>query len=332
MFAHSVFAQEFNAGFVQGLWFSQEEIFVDTPVRVYVAIRNNTDADLTGTVEFFDNDKRIAQNKVSALNGRIIESWADWEPTYGTHTLSATLSRIELHRVGSSTKAIEVKSALAEKTIFVDYDTDKDGVGNEDDIDDDGDGISDVVEEKNGTDPLEYDEPANTEPETQKDTAQQEADTDTNTEDTTQVSNNPEGLEQYLAPSIAQEALGSFTQFVNTTKQNLDNYREKRDQARTDANKPEEIVVNEDGFGEITRTQKDEKEIQKPELPKVQEGGFFDASIGILGTIINIVYATILGALSFFLGHPMLVQLLILFAILFALYKLAHKFGQRKNR
>ena len=154
-----VYAQEFNAGFVQGLWYDTETIFADKPVRIYIAIRNNTGADLTGTVEFFDNDKRIERNNVSALNGRIIESWADWTPSFGTHTLSATLSRIELHVVGSSTQAVEVVSALAEDTFFVDFDTDGDGIGNEDDKDDDGDGKSDKEEIEAGTDPLVYDAP-----------------------------------------------------------------------------------------------------------------------------------------------------------------------------
>lgn len=326
----TIYAQEFNAGFVQGLWFSEEKIFAEKPVRVYVAIRNNTDADLTGTVEFFDNEQRIERNNVNALNGRIIESWADWTPTFGSHTLSATLSRIELHTVGSSTQAVEVKSALAEEIIFVDYDTDGDGVGNQDDIDDDGDGISDTAEENNGTDPLTYDEPATEEAETEG-TVEQSDDINTPSENNT-TNNGPEGLEQYLAPSIAEQTLGSFTEFLNTTKQNLDAYRETRGATNNEEDGPAEIEVNEDGFGEISRTQKDEKETKKPEVPDIKKGGFVDATITILGTIFTVVYTVLLSALSFFLGHPVFVQLTILFFILFIMYKLAHKFGQRRNQ
>ena len=129
--ASTALAQEFNAGFVQGLWYQDKVMFVDTPTRIYVAVRNNTGADLTGTVEFFDNDNKIERNNISALDGRIIESWADWTPTYGEHTITATISRIELHQVGSSTQAVEIVSASASDTFFVDYDTDNDGVGNQ---------------------------------------------------------------------------------------------------------------------------------------------------------------------------------------------------------
>jgi hypothetical protein len=154
------YAQEFNAGIVQGLWYSQDTVFAGDTVRIYVAIRNNTGSDLSGTVEFFDGDKRLERKNVQALDGRIIESWADWTPTYGTHTLSANLARTELHKVGSSTQAVEVTSALAEDVLFVDYDTDKDTIGNEDDADDDGDKISDAQEKQNGTDPLVANTPA----------------------------------------------------------------------------------------------------------------------------------------------------------------------------
>lgn len=317
-----MYAQEFNAGFVQGLWYS-DKVFAEKTVRVYVAIRNNTGSDLTGTVEFFDNDKRIERNNVSALDGRIIESWADWKPSYGEHTLSATLSRIELHQVGSSTKAVEVTAALAEDIIFVDFDTDGDGIGNKDDIDDDGDGISDEVEEKNGTNPLQFDEP-------EEDTDETEDENDSETEQQNNNTEGAQGLEQYLAPSRAQETIETFTRTINTTKRNLDSYIQKRSEAIERENNPEAIVVDEDGFGEITRTTAEEKknEIQTPEI---QKGGFVDTALNSIGTIGTAVYTVLLAATSFILGHPILVQLGILIAILFGLYKLARKFGSRPS-
>ena len=147
-------AQEFNAGIVKGLWYDQELFFADEPIRMYVAVRNNTGADLKGAVEFFVNGERIERNFIDALNGRIVESWADWTPKYGTSTVSASLSRTEITSTASGTKSVTLRSTIAEDMIFVDLDTDKDDIGNAEDTDDDGDGESDTEELEKGTDPL----------------------------------------------------------------------------------------------------------------------------------------------------------------------------------
>jgi len=319
-----VHAQEFNAGFVHGLWYSQEVVFAENPVRIYVAIRNNTGSDMTGTVEFFDNDNRIERVNVSALDGRIIETWADWTPTYGSHAISATLSRTELHHVGSSTKTIGVTASLAEDLLFVDYDTDRDGVGNKDDIDDDGDGISDTAEEKNGTNPLEYDEPA---PDPEVSTEEPQVNSSAGSNQAS--SSNSQGLEQYLTPSRADTMLSGVTQFVHDSKEKLDAYRTKRGvQNGTIEPIVEEIEVNEDGFGEITRTQespeaeKVAKNIEKPE-------GFFGDILSFFGAIFGGIYTSALAVVSFYLGHPIFVQLSLLILILLALYKIAQKLGSR---
>ncbi len=319
------FAQEFNAGLINGLWYSQEKIFTNEPVRIYVAIRNNTGEDLTGRVEFYDNNKVIGRAEVSALDGRIVESWTDWIPDHGEHTLSASLSRTELSKVGSSTKAVEVTSALAEDIIFVDYDTDKDGVGNVDDIDDDGDGISDTVEEENNTNPLVFNE--------KQDNINQ-ANTDVTDDggiaDATRTKEN-RGFEQYLTPSPAYTALSNFTDILNTTKQNIDTYREVRQEAETEKTTPPEIFVNEDGFGQITRTTNNGIAIETPDMPEIKEGSFLNSIILVSKNIWSALCTATLASVSFYLGHAIFVQLTILFGILFALYKLARKFGKRPS-
>lgn len=321
-------AQEFNAGFVQGLWYSQETFFADDSVRIYVAIRNNTGSDLTGTVEFFDNDTRIGRSTVSALDGRIIESWVDWKPSYGEHTISASISKIELHTVGEKTEAVTVRSALAEDIRFVDRDTDKDGVGDKDDIDDDGDGISDAVEQRNGTDPLTFDEPPAAPEETQssaRETSGASAGTGTST---------AQGLEQYLTPSRADTMLGSITQYTQTLKQDLDAYRASRNTVQngeTTADTVPLIEVDKDGFGEITRTNSEAvdttptKDTAKPEKPQ----GFMGDMITFIGNILNGLYTGALGILSWTLAYPILIQLLLLLGILYGMYKIAKKLGGR---
>lgn len=314
-----VFAQEFNAGFVQGLWYGNKDVFAERPVRIYVAIRNNTGSDLTGTVEFFDNGKRIERVTVSALNNRIIESWADWKPSYGEHTITATLSRTEISSSAEGAQAISVAEASATDTLFIDYDTDADGIGDTEDIDDDADGISDAVEEKNGTNPLVFDEPKK----------QDFTETVPTTAEVSTTSSTFAGIEQFLTPSRADTMLSNVTQFTQQVKSDLDAYRTRREIAH--ANEPEElpqIAVNESGFGEITRstdTQKNESPISTTKKPT----GIIGDIITLIVNIINGIYTGVLSLLSIILSHPIFVQLLILLGILLTLYKTAKKLGGR---
>lgn len=314
-------AQAFNAGFVQGLWYSEETFFAEEPVRVYVAIRNNTGEDLTGVVEFFDNEKRIGKSTVSALDGRIIESWVDWTPSYGDHTITAEIVKMELHSVGAETETIVVRSALAEDVLFVDRDTDGDGVGDQDDRDDDGDGVSDRVEQKNGTNPLVYDEPA-AEPAEDRDTGNE-----TNETSDSAATDEPIGLEQYLTPSRADHMLSSVTSYTQELKARLDGYRQTRAEQNSETVDSEGVTVNADGFGEITRTNSDDTKREKPTTEKPD--GFMGDLFGFIASIFNGMYTGVLAVLSWTLAYPILIQLMLLFGILFMLYKVAKRIGGR---
>jgi len=337
----NVLAQESNAGIVQGLWYGTEKFFAGENARMYIAIRNNTGSDLTGTVDFYDNEKKLDRKQVQALNGRIIESWADWTPTYGTHTVSAILSRIELTAIGTSTQEIEVVSALAKDTIFVDNDTDKDGIGNIEDADDDNDEISDLQEKLNATNPLVPDAPVpkETAQDIRSENIQSALITSTET-NSTPAGPNPDssnslhessGIEQYLAPSRAESILSDVTDYITTTKQSLDTYREKRSQdiaiAKATTSLP---LVNADGFGVIGRTSEDAQ--SNFSLPTLDGAGFFGKLFGGIGKLITTLYTFILTVVSYILGHPIFVQLGLLLLILFILIKLASKFGRRPTQ
>jgi len=330
-----------NAGIVQGLWYDQEQVFVDQPVRIYVAVRNNTGADLTGTIEFFINSKRIERSDISALDGRIVESWADWNPTYGTSTVIAQLSRTELSSASDGESPVTVVSAVAEDVIFVDYDTDGDGRGDRIDEDDDGDGVSDADEVAAGIDPLVYDEPEMPEEEPAPESPAQEQtdgsneDTNGNTANTTptptgtqSAQTQPQGIEQFLSPSPTETFLSGVTEQINTTKRQLDVFRDKRDlQRRIDAGEID-IPVNEDGFGPIERIPPSERNQPVAEKPD----GFFGDLIIFLGNALSALFTGALFVTSVALGYPILMQLLLLFLILFIVYKIARRLGRRNNQ
>jgi hypothetical protein len=323
----TVSAQEFNAGIVQGLWYSEEKFFAGETVRIYVAIRNNTGSDLTGTVEFNDGDTRIGRKTVQALDGRIIESWADWTPTYGTHTLSANLSRIELHKIGSSTQAVEVVSALADDSVFVDYDTDKDGIGNEDDSDDDGDKISDADETEQGSDPLvknsRADEAHASEEEDEESDEQAQEDIAENTSSDARNSETP-GLERFLSESPAENVLSSVTEYITQTRDTIDSYREERNKAKSAEHTASSTPVNADGFGEITRA--------SSSASSFNLGDFVSSIFKLLLTVFDFVYTAVLAVISFILSYPMLVQVGALILILVLLFKFASGFGKRPRK
>lgn len=325
-----------TAGFVQGIWYDRAEIFVDEPVRLYVAIRNNTGSDLTGRVEFRDNDKVIGSSNASALNNRIIESWVDWNPTYGNHTISATLSRVELSAVGTTTRQVEVLESTTKQLIFVDFDTDKDKIGNEKDLDDDGDGIKDVDD----VEPLIFNKKVTSENSNQDENDTENVNSDS--DDETSNDNSDEttsGLEKFLTDSRADSILTGVTNVVTKAKTTLDEYRDQRNSDMTSSDNSESKTpdpletdnssavvatstastspdANYSSFGEITRTDATDNGIV---------GKIFD----VIKNFINAIYTFILFILSGYLGHPAVVQLTLLFLIIFIIFKLAKRLASR---
>lgn len=345
----SLYAADFNAGFVEGLWLNSEPVFVGNTVRMYVAVRNNTGADLTGRVEFYDGEKLLERKNIAILDGRIAESWTDWEPLYGEHILTATLSRIELQKVGSSSVPVEVTSSLAKRKIFVDHDTDRDGIGNEDDTDDDADGVPDEEERANGTDPLDPDSPSSVsdeengegDPEAENNMGSDELSSSQSEVATSDSGEDKKGLEQFLTESRANEALTSVTHIINKTKLQLDDYRasrnsatiEERETAATESDPSAEegretatatktsLPTTEetvDGFGEVSRIQGEKVGIAAKTFRLIKAG-------------VNAIYTFLLFLFSHYLAHPIIVQLTLLFLILFLVYKITRRIGRRPS-
>ncbi len=295
-------AEDINAGFVQGLWYSSDQILEGVPVRVYAALRNNTPHDLIGTVRFMDNGKRIGSAPVSALSGRLVETWIDWTPTAGEHALSVSLSDAELHVIGGETIHADVANIIVEDTLLADTDTDADGIGNTRDPDDDNDSVSDEDEIARGSNPLI----AQVIPLTT-----QEPVLDAPLTTPTPVISE-EGLEQYLEEGTAHTLLGNVTEKVEDAKSTLDTYREKRN---AEKNSTQDTSTSTDG---ITRTsiETDSSLLQK--------------SITQIASVLSSIFTALLFMLSMLLAHPVLIQISILIGILYMIYRTARKFGQRK--
>jgi len=321
-----------TAGFVQGLWYDRAEIFAGETVRLYVAIRNNTGSDLTGRVEFKNNGKVIGSSNVSALNNRIIESWVDWTPTYGDHTITASLSRVELSAVGTTTRRVEVLESTTEQKFFVDYDTDKDGIGNLIDTDDDGDGIPDEEDDE----PLIFNKAKSTNSEDEETSTEETKSKDSNKKDISRDDGNPSGLEKFLNNNRADTILTGVTNIITTSKNNLDEYRESRNSeikttstieqtSATTTNSESGSSLEENikaveapysSFGEITRSQANSNE-------------FTGKIMSLIRDFISSVYTFILYIISVYLGHPAVVQMTLLFLIVIIIFKVAQRLSRR---
>ncbi len=328
-------AAELNAGFVQGLWYGTEISVANKPTRIYVALRNNTEHDLTGTVRFTDNGTRIGVSSVSALPGRLVEAWVDWTPTYGEHVISATLTNVQIHTVGETPETGVVENTIAEDTIFVDYDTDADGTPNEKDTDDDNDTVSDTDEKTKGTDPLKVDKIEKEEKENREDTAKKntsinvaqaiEASENTSIDDV--LFNSQSGLERYVPNPTVKKGFTSVTETINESKTSLDTYRAKRADAMKEYfsnNKNESDISDAVGsstgsVATITRSIAEGKE------------SFFNSVIGGGKAIVASIYTFVLWVFSSALAHPAILELIVLIMILSFIYRTARRLGRRKT-
>ena len=153
-----VFAEGLNAGFIQGIWYSKTPFFTGDTIRMYTAVQNNSSFDIQGTVEFLVDGNSVGQSPFSALDGRIIEVWTDWNVTKGNHSISATITKAFKVEIGKDPEPISLGTGvLGVSDVFADEDTDQDGIGDLLDPDDDNDLIEDAKEETLGTDPLNAD-------------------------------------------------------------------------------------------------------------------------------------------------------------------------------
>ena len=327
-------ADEVNAGFVQGLWYSSKTVFADTPTRIYVAFRNNTQTDLTGTIRFTDNGKRIGTSEVSAIGGHLVETWVDWVPTYGDHTLTAVLSNAEAHIIGGTTQEVTVPEATVEEHLTIDYDTDKDGVGNATDTDDDNDGISDIDEKSRGTDPLV----PNPKPGTTPGTATKEAPSDetkiptpSHSGTSPQSSPTTQGLEAYVPDGTADDLLTKVTKKVTDTKTSLDNYRDERNKSLGSQNtKTISESIGSTSVIALGTYTKANATITRSKIETKSEG-LLPSFVSSVQTLFQKIFTFVLWGLSHGLGHPAFVQVLLLIGILYVIYRIARGFGRRRN-
>lgn len=108
--------------------------FLNQSARIYATVQPECGRDAEGSVVFYANGALIGNKPISYKKaGRAEEVWTNWRPSeYGETTI----------RVDTKGEGGEVGDT-ASITLFIDRDTDGDGIGDREDPDDDNDGVPD---------------------------------------------------------------------------------------------------------------------------------------------------------------------------------------------
>lgn len=128
---------------------TKEEPFDGDAVKIYARVFNIGDEDVFGFVQFFSNQKEIADPQpISVKPNTYDDVFINWKAKAGAHSIKAKII---------SAADQNAKNNESQKAVFVDSDSDKDGIGNAKDPDIDGDGLLNEEEKSAGTDSFKPD-------------------------------------------------------------------------------------------------------------------------------------------------------------------------------
>ncbi|MBU0577493.1 PKD domain-containing protein [Patescibacteria group bacterium] len=119
---------------------AESNILVGRTVRVYATVTNNSDQDLFGVVKFYDESKQEfigTDQPISVLANKTDDVFVDWTgQSVGSHNISVRV-------VPWNSEGDDPSNNKVTKAIYVDTDSDGDGIGDSVDNDDDNDGTAD---------------------------------------------------------------------------------------------------------------------------------------------------------------------------------------------
>jgi len=133
--------------------FSESSFLEGRSIRIYASASNNSDQDLLGIVRFFDNGNQInGDQPISIFGGSTDDVFIDWVPQWGQHTIKVQISPFDA-------EGDDAGNNIITKTVYINQDTDYDGIPNDQDEDDDGDGVADIDDEfpENGNETVDTD-------------------------------------------------------------------------------------------------------------------------------------------------------------------------------
>jgi len=130
-----------------------KELVAGQKIRIYAAIHNLGNDDVSGYVTFYQGDKLIGDSQVISVRagGLADEVFVDWVVPSGSFNIKADIN-------GQKPKDENTNNDMAITAFLIPIpDTDGDGISDPNDPDDDNDGVKDDREPLIGTDPLKAD-------------------------------------------------------------------------------------------------------------------------------------------------------------------------------
>ena len=122
---------------------SASDILKGETTKIYVTVHNNSDSDLSGVVKFYDelSGSYIGTDQpVSVLSQKTDDVFVDFKSdSVGQHQISVRV-------VPWDESGDDPSNNKVSKSIYVDIDTDHDGIGDRLDNDDDNDGVNDNLD------------------------------------------------------------------------------------------------------------------------------------------------------------------------------------------
>jgi hypothetical protein len=137
----------------QDIVFDPVEPILNQSTQVYVTLSNNGQSNVEGTVHFFVDNQKIGSKIFSIrANGRQEDVWTTWTPS----ALGAHVVRVEVVN-DPNFQDVHPEDNVVSENVYVDLDTDGDGVPDRLDQDRDNDGLTNDQEVGIRTNPLARD-------------------------------------------------------------------------------------------------------------------------------------------------------------------------------
>jgi hypothetical protein len=107
-----------NTGFIQtNIWYSKDSFYAGDTVRIYTAIFNGTQYDLSGSVEFLDNDIVVGKTEFDLINsGQVRDVSVLWKAGEGDHSITARIVNAATSLHGGPKTTIALENSVSRKS------------------------------------------------------------------------------------------------------------------------------------------------------------------------------------------------------------------------
>ncbi len=108
-----------NFGFIPStiIWYSKDPFFAGDRIRIYSAVFNGSEYDVTGTMQFYDSGILIGKSDFAvARGGRLMDVWVDWTVTKGSHKISARIVNTKISTPEGGSEEIILENSQTEES------------------------------------------------------------------------------------------------------------------------------------------------------------------------------------------------------------------------